>query len=770
MDSLTGFELTAAAELAMRFIASTDRHVFLTGRAGTGKTAFLRYLIDSTSKRFVVLAPTGIAALNAKGVTLHSQFQLPFGSFIPEPRTPTTFGADSESSGHFWDRERLARTQPLTGLRREVLRDAELLIIDEVSMLRADVLDAVDFRMRGAKRRFDIAFGGAQVLLIGDLLQLPPVVKDNEWRVLSRYYSSQHFFAAHALRERADGTAAFVQIELDKVFRQQDSRFVAILNHFRDNTVTAQDVLALNRHYRPTHDTPDEGVITLVTHNNQAESINTQALAQLRGPGKTFAAKVDGEFPQSMYPVPATLDLRVGAQVMFTRNDPERTYVNGQLARVIRIHDGSIDVTTIENKTTMTIGPVSWENKRYTVNADTQELGEEVLGIFQHYPIKLAWAVTIHKAQGLTFDKAIIDVGRAFAPGQVYVALSRLRSLKGLTLRTPIDANVVRADRSVIAFNTNKTDPAQLPMLLTQYQREHLRDRLDNAFSFAQLLNSADRLQSKHAQADVSDTPARQAMLTVVQNIKSVLGAEIETSAKYRSQLQRLTKQGDIDSLLDRIGKGSEYYTQLLKPLMVGVLGQIGSSSKRKRTEGLRDDLSEFDHALASKVFDIATVAHMARCILNGVAVTQDVQTAIRLREFRQSTIAAATALPKSSAAKRPRKKDRTDNDVSDTQALTYALHKQKLSIASIAEQRGLKVTTIEKHLSDGIASGAIDIESVIPPNTLAEVAAHLRAIPDRSLTESFDHFRGAHSYGQLRMVRTWLNRQQNGEQPVERD
>ncbi|MBL8011011.1 MAG: AAA family ATPase, partial [Flavobacteriales bacterium] len=404
------------AALAARFINSTNRHVFLTGKAGTGKTTYLHRLATSTHKRYVILAPTGIAALNAKGVTIHSQFLLPFGAFLPEKQRPADI-----PEGAFHDQDTLTRRHPLNALRRNVLREVDLLIIDEVSMLRADVLDAIDFRMRAVRQNRRESFGGAQVLLIGDLYQLPPVVKDEEWRVMQRYYASMHFFESQVLKHHG-----YAHIELDRIFRQQDERFIRILNNLRDNTVRPEDVAELNAHYRATIPAAEsEGVITLTTHNHKADEINQQALTRLPGRPHAFEAHIDGDFPQSMYPVLERIELKVGAQVMFVKNDPEKMYFNGKLARVEALSDEGITVRMYDgvgdapSAATYKLKREVWENKRYVVNAATKEQEEEVLGTFEQYPIKLAWAITVHKSQGLTFGRAIIDVGQAFAPGQV---------------------------------------------------------------------------------------------------------------------------------------------------------------------------------------------------------------------------------------------------------------------------------------------------------------------------------------------------------------
>jgi hypothetical protein len=625
-------EITEMAALAASFVNSTNRHVFLTGKAGTGKTTFLAQLAQQTHKRFVILAPTGIAALNAKGVTLHSQFSLPLTSFIPERLAPP----DAHQVGNFCDRDTLTRQHALKGMRRDVLREVDLLIIDEVSMLRADVLDAVDYRMRTVKNRYDVSFGGAQVLLIGDLYQLPPIVKDNEWQVLGHYYASPHFFSAQALQPNDDGTRAYVHIELDKIFRQRDERFIAILNNFRNNKVTTADLAALNKHYRSDDEIESKGVITLTTHNNKADALNYDALIKLPGPPRIYDAQIDGDFPEGMYPLPKRLELRVGAQVMFTRNDIEKEYFNGRLARITRIATDSVEVAMADNGALYVLARVVWENKRYAFHSETQTLNEEIIGTFTHYPIKLAWAITVHKSQGLTFDKAIIDVGSAFAPGQVYVALSRLRSLDGLILRTRISANVVRSDQAVVAFTARKDAQTQLPVLLKEQQRMYLRDLFANTFSLATLLTAADTAREKVAEASFADPAILQSLADVVDSLRG----ELDNTDKFRKQLHRLASRDDPATLLDRVNKGSEYYTNLLLRHLYNVLRTIGALGRLPRTTAYREALNELDVLLMKKLVDIGKAAHVAHCILSRTEVTRNATLDDKLKEQRTTLLA----------------------------------------------------------------------------------------------------------------------------------
>ena len=457
---------------AETFVEQTSSSIFLTGKAGTGKTTFLHTIKQQSRKRLVVTAPTGVAAINAGGVTLHSFFQLPFTPFLPNVEQPL--------EGNLY---RMGREK------RNIIKSLDLLVIDEISMVRADLLDAVDAVLR-RYRNSARPFGGVQLLMIGDLYQLAPVVKDVEWQLLQQYYASPYFFDSVALQK-----IAIVPIELQKIYRQPDQHFIDLLNKVRDSRLDASSIASLNARYRQNY-LPDEGVITLCTHNARADVINQNKMKALPAKSHLFNAFVEGSFPEYAYPTAASLELKVGAQVMFVRNDnrPEKRYFNGKIGMVTALRQDKIIVTCPEEGETIDIEPVTWEHIEYKIDAKTSEISSSAIGTFKQYPLKPAWAITIHKSQGLTFDKAVVDANAAFAHGQVYVALSRCRTLEGLVLSSPLSTQAVKADRAVsdftAALQSRFPDVTSLINAKIIYQQQLLRD----CFNFQLLAGLMGRL------------------------------------------------------------------------------------------------------------------------------------------------------------------------------------------------------------------------------------------------------------------------------------
>ena len=531
-------------QLANDFIQHTGCNIFLTGKAGTGKTTFLRNLHKHTAKRMIITAPTGVAAINAGGVTLHSFFQLPFGPFVP--------GSEA------YERNK-QRQFKFSKEKKRIIERLDLLVIDEISMVRADLLDAVDAVLR-RQRRNNQSFGGVQLLMIGDLHQLSPVAKQEEWQLLQQHYASVYFFSSHALAD-----TELLTVELKHIYRQSDPRFIELLNRVRDNRLDQSSIAALNQRYIQDF-TPSEeqGYITLTTHNRSAESINQTRLQTLAKKEHRFKAAISGDFPEHIYPTPATLLLKEGAQVMFVRNDPsaEKLYYNGKIGKINRISSKKISVICPGDRQEIVVEPVDWENIKYTLNEQNKEIEEEIIGKFKQYPLKLAWAITIHKSQGLTFEKAIIDAKAAFAHGQVYVALSRCKTLEGLVLSSPISSRGVETDAAVMCFDENaqQNPPSESRLLAAQisYQQQLLLD----CFDFKQLRNRLNYL------ARLLLTNASIVQVSGVADIRQL--EEIATAdifvvgENFKRQLGPIFAAGDLPEsdahILERISKASTWF------------------------------------------------------------------------------------------------------------------------------------------------------------------------------------------------------------------
>ncbi len=626
------------------------------------------------------------------------------------------------------------------------------MVIDEVSMLRADILDAIDYRMKSARRNFREPFGGVQVLLIGDLYQLPPIVREQEWPVLNQFYRSMHFFEAHALQD-----SGLVYLELDKIFRQKDETFISLLNHLRDNKLEAKDVELLHSYYKS--DKEVEGmsdVITITTHNYRADQINKKMLESLSAPSRTYEAEVKGDFPESLYPLPASLEIRSGARIMFVRNDSggEGEYYNGKLATVTQANNVNITVKDDDGVEFMLKKEI-WENKKYVINQDTKELDEDVVGTFEHYPIKLAWAVTVHKSQGLTFDKAIIDVGQAFAPGQVYVALSRLRSLDGLILRSRINTDMVFSDSDVVGFTQRSNEQPQLPSLLVQHQANYLNSLIDQTYDFWPLLKLIEEFQKEHNSSLVFED---QQMQEAIPSVQGALNAERKNTEKFRAQLHRILSNNEQKLLKERLEKGTAYFQKLQIDCLKKVLTQKAMVANFSRTKSYQKGLEQLEENLVRKYKDIGKLPVLTKSIIEGnIPEKMDNEEKI-FSTIREELIKVAKAEAAEKVNQIKSKTGRIKEGVpklkrkkGDSLEQTLVLFESGKKIHEIATERKLAESTIKGHLAQGIESERVALEDCLAEEVINEIQKELGNF--ENLGELKEHFGGKYDYGTLKMV-----------------
>ena len=561
------FQTNPRLELADQYIRFTNTNVFLTGKAGTGKTTFLKNIKAKSPKRMVIVAPTGVAAINAGGVTIHSFFQLSFGPNIPNQNL------DNKPPVRKFSNEKI-----------KAIKAIDILVIDEISMVRADVLDAIDDVLRRYRNR-NLPFGGVQLLMIGDLHQLAPVIKEDEWNILRPYYASPFFFESKAL-----AMSQFITIELTHIFRQADEQFIDLLNKVRDKKLDAESIKLLNTRYEPNFTYPkDEKYITLTSHNKAAMTINAVKLNELRGKVHTFKAEITDDFPESMYPNELNLELKVGAQVMFVKNDTniEKRYFNGKLGEIISIDDELITVKCPNEKEEITVSKSTWDNIKYVLN-DSKTLQENTIGTFTQFPIKTAWAITIHKSQGLTFERAIIDAASSFAHGQVYVALSRCKTFEGLVLSTPITSESVKSDNIITVFNQEAEKQDLSETALFEAKKRTQSEWIMDLFDFKSIKNSLNYLfQSLEKVQEQFSTVSFQTLSNIVDNYT----VEIDpVMAKFSKQLELLIFQASLPEesveLQDRIKKGSIYLYEKLKELTYNPLKTIDLACDNKETKG----------------------------------------------------------------------------------------------------------------------------------------------------------------------------------------
>ena len=663
---------------AWDFVEHTGISIFLTGKAGTGKTTFLRALKEHSNKRNVIVAPTGVAAMNAGGMTIHSFFQLPLSPFVPNANIKNRFDYSKE--------------------KRKIMRTLDLLIIDEISMVSADVLDAIDSVLRRF-REPNKPFGGVQLLMIGDLQQLTPVVTPTEEELLQRYYDTPYFFGSKALR-----SINYVTIELTHVYRQQDETFITLLNNIREGNVSESDLQRLNQRYDPTFQ-PKQGsdYIRLTTHNRMAESYNEDQLRNLPTKAYTFSAETEGNFPEYNYPTDFNLTLKVGAQVMFIRNDNIGRYYNGRIGHVTYVDNEKISVLCPGDEEPFDVEAETWENTKYTLNEKTKQIEAEVQGTFKQYPLRLAWAITIHKSQGLTFEHAIIDAQASFASGQVYVALSRCKSLEGLVLASPIGNTAIINDSRVSDYISHQTEEAQKSIsVLPTLKEEYYRQLLIEMFNFNDLKVYETALFRVLTEFFFKYTKINALHKMALSDLENrVIGVSIKWEKTINSMT---TEQLQREDFKERIKKGALYFHSELTEIFsktipltkeVETNNKVGAKrfdstyTELKQTYDAKQDLLE---SMMEEDFTITNyLTRKQEAILNSIGDETE-----RKRRKRRET------------------KDSPAANKISTYEQSYILYKAGKSIEEIAKERGLTEGTIQGHLVPYINNGDIKLEDVI--------------------------------------------------------
>jgi len=581
--------------LAADFIQYSNRSVFLTGKAGTGKTTFLKYIRTATHKQTAVVAPTGVAAINAGGVTIHSFFQLPFTPFAPESK-------GFEGNSNTINKHSLIGRIKLNRDRRQVLQQLELLIIDEISMVRCDVLDAIDAVLRHFRHRYDEPFGGVQVLFIGDMFQLPPVIPEQEWQILSRVYASAYFFDSRVIQQQP-----LVHIELDKIYRQNEQGFISLLNKVRNNEMDEEGYQLLNSRYQPAfRPGKEDGYITLTTHNHKADAINTEELQKLSAKTFIYKATVTGDFNEKAYPADELLSLKTGAQVMFIKNDVEkvRRFFNGKIGTISKIEEDSIFVQCKDEDQPVEVKREKWENIRYSLNQSSQQVDEEVAGTFEQFPLRLAWAITIHKSQGLTFEKAVIDAGSAFAAGQVYVALSRCTTLEGIVLKSHVTGAGLFTDPHITHFASQKSSALLLDESLEKAKLDYQISVVTSLFDLTGLgkrLNLVIKTVEEHAAAFNPETmPWLQLLEKTIENLQ-------QTATKFQPQLQQLLADNIIpennDALQQRIKAAGNYFDLQSQALIQQLTTSPAVTDSKQYAMAYNEDLKELFSTVCKKQY-----------------------------------------------------------------------------------------------------------------------------------------------------------------------
>ena len=738
-------------EYILTLVNQTNRNIFLTGKAGTGKTTLLHKIINTCYKNTVVVAPTGIAALNAGGVTIHSMFQLPFASFLPTLSNPPIVNEFL----CFENRFSLRKHFQMHKNKQQVIRNMELLIVDEVSMLRADVLDAMDYMLQFI-RKDKRPFGGVQVLFIGDLLQLPPVVKQEEWEVLKHYYKGMYFFQSEVITQNP-----LLYVELETIYRQTDKLFISILNHLRENQLTSEDIKQLEKYVQP--DFPKKHLkdyITLTTHNAKADAMNQREMSKLTSPLFSYEADIVDDFPEYLYPIEKVIQLKEGARVMFIKNDisGEHLFFNGKMGTVVSLSEGEITVK-LDGGRVINVERYEWENVRYKLNETTKDIEEERLGSFTQYPLRLAWAITIHKSQGLTFEKAILDLASVFASGQAYVAFSRLRSLDGLILLSSVSANGINNNGEVIGYAENKASEKEVQTACYTGKTEFLQENILNTFQWNTLLEEwvlhrnsySGEIGNKNLYKDWASQ-----QLVRVQELVTV-------SEKFIKQLKTLFNNAtDVQHIFERVTKGITYFTPLLEQLWYEVLLVEGKIANQKKVKQFFTELKELDNSLSETLKKLFRLEQMVQLAQSDQPFDKEKIHSAKLETLYTELTGKINNILKNeklfigeyplSKDDKPKKEKRSTYDI------TLQLWKEGKTVAEIAKERTLSQATIYSHIAKCIEQDKIAITEVLPEETINELNTIFKENEELTTLKSlYEKTEERYSWDELRLFRAYI-------------
>jgi ATP-dependent DNA helicase PIF1 len=707
-------------ELARQFALYTRKHCFITGKAGTGKTTLLKKIVGETGKNVVVVAPTGVAAINAGGVTIHSMFGLPLTCFVPSD--------DFVDLNLATNRRRMLHEH--VHFRKDklrVLREMDLLIIDEVSMVRCDVLDVIDFVLRRVRRN-DSPFGDAQVLLFGDMHQLPPVVRDPEWSILQSYYRGPFFFDSLVWPQ-----LQAAEIELTKIYRQSDERFLSLLNNIRERKMNANDYEQLRRRYDPEFKPAEKGYVLLTTHNSKADGVNASELAKIPGKTFSFGAQVEGEFPEHMFPCDQMLYLKPGTQVMFIRNDTEEgRYYNGKLAVVKQIDSENIIVTFNDEGKDYTLHREKWENVNYTVDKDSGQVVRQELGTFSQFPIRLAWAITIHKSQGLTFDKVIVDAGRSFAAGQVYVALSRCRSLEGIVLHSLIPSAALINDQRIGDFSAAHHSAGELHEVFVREKNRYANHLLLQLFTFNKL---AAHLEEWRELLEKIDIPEKEMAAALHAQICSQVSDINATAGKFQRQLQRIFAALESDprhapTLKERCDKAIRYFTDQIGLILEPLRTHTNGFAYKKKVKRYLQQVKRFEEICWSTIDRLYNARFMDEKLYTG--------NRMHSKDKFKDVAGSAT---------------RGNKEKGGTFQDTLDLHRQGKKVSEIAAIRGLTEGTVKNHLARLIATGEVDVHEVLPEEMIVQVTGFIEETKIIALGAIRSRLDDKFDYSDIRMI-----------------